>query len=222
MLVACTTWYAQCPGMLNYQLIYSNMESESMNLNTIRTNSEYNFVKLFNEALAENDDIGTINGSPFDHGHNECKFYSPENFAQNIHPTNNSLSLFCLKCRSISANWDCIHELIRTLSSRGFLFDIIGLTEVFKMPDCMLFNITGYHCLQFQTRSDTDDGRGGVGYLLNSIQFSLFPAHINISYNIDNVHIMCRKRGGQKTVLMNVHPQTLTVVNYEHKYYCLK
>ena len=27
---------------------------------------------------------------------------------------------------------------------------------------------------------------------------------------------MCRKRGGQKTVLMNVHPQTLTVVNYEH------
>ena len=48
----------------------------------------------------------------------------------------------------------------------------------------------------------------------NSIQFNLFPAHINISYNIDNVHIMCRKRGGLKTVLMNVHPQTLTVVNY--------
>ena len=46
--------------MLNYQLIYCNMESESMNLNTIRTDSEYNFVKLFNEALAENDDIGII------------------------------------------------------------------------------------------------------------------------------------------------------------------
>ena len=90
------------------------------------------------------DDIGTINGSPFDHGDNECKYYSPENFAQNIHPTNNSLSLFCL-------NWDCIHELICNLSSRGFLFDIIGLTEVFKIPDCMSFNITGYHCLQFQT-----------------------------------------------------------------------
>ena len=167
-LYACTTWYAQCPGMLNYQFIYSNMESESVNLNTIRTDSEYNFVKLFNEALAENDDIGTINGSPFDHGDNECKYYSPENFAQNIHPTNNSLSLFCLNCRSISANWDCIHELICNLSSRGFLFDIIGLTEVFKIPDSMSFNITGYHCLQFQTRSDTDDGRGGVGLFINS------------------------------------------------------
>ena len=32
----------------------------------------------------------------------------------------------------------------------------------------MSFNITGYHCLQFQTRSDTDDGRGGVGLFINS------------------------------------------------------
>ena len=142
-----------------------------MNLNklTIRTESEYNFVKLFNEALAENDDIGTINGSPFDHGDNECKYYSPEKCAQTIQPTNNSLlSPLCLNCRSISANWDCIHELIFNLSSRGFLFDIIGLIEVFKIPDCMSFNITGYHCLQFQTRSDTDDGRDGVGLFINS------------------------------------------------------
>ena len=29
--------------------------------------------------------------------------------------------------------------------------------------------------------------------LIYSIQFSLFPAHINISYNNDNIHIMCRK-----------------------------
>ena len=32
----------------------------------------------------------------------------------------------------------------------------------------MSFNITGYHCLQFQTRSDRDDGRGGVGLFINS------------------------------------------------------
>ena len=30
-----------------------------------------------------------------------------------------------------------------------------------------------------------------------------FQAHINCSYYNDNVHTMCRKRGGQKTVLMN-------------------
>ena len=32
----------------------------------------------------------------------------------------------------------------------------------------MPFNITGYHCLQFQTRYDTDDSRGGVGLFIYS------------------------------------------------------
>ena len=34
--------------------------------------------------------------------------------------------------------------------------------------------------------------------------FSLFPAHINISYSNNNVYILCRKRGRQKTILMDV------------------
>ena len=155
-----------------------------MNLNTIRTDSEYNFVKLFNEALAENDDIETINGSPFDHGDNECKYYSPENFAQNIHPTNNSLSLFFLNCRSISANWDCIHELICNLSSRGFLFDIIGLTEVFKIPDCMSFNITGYHCLQkiIEIQSKIKE-ENKVSYLMGDFNIDLLKVNIHAKTN---------------------------------------
>ena len=57
--------------------------------------------------------------------------------------------------------------------------------------------------------------------LLYSIKFSLFPTHINISYNNNNVHIMCRIRGGQKTVLMNVRPVTIHVVNFEHNYHWL-
>ena len=50
-------------------------------------------------------------------------------------------------------------------------------------------------------------GKGGRKEIF--IQFDLFPAHINISYNKDNVY-MCRKRDGQKTVLMNVRPLTIT------------
>ena len=44
-----------------------------------------------------------------------------------------------------------------------------------------------------------------------SIQFSLFPAHINISYSNNNVYILCRKRGGQKTMLMDVNEMFNTV-----------
>ena len=45
-----------------------------------------------------------------------------------------------------------------------------------------------------------DSSHWSIGYLY-SIQFSLFPAHNNISYNNNNVYILCRKGGGQKTML---------------------
>ena len=52
----------------------------------------------------------------------------------------------------------------------------------------MSFNITGYHCLQFHTRSDTDDGRGGVRLFINSNftyvkrdDLSVFIPHVNES-----------------------------------------
>ena len=47
-------------------------------------------------------------------------------------------------------------------------------------------------------------------WVFNSIKFSLFPVHINCSYNNDNVFIMCSKRGGLMTVLMKVRPLTIT------------
>ena len=68
------------------------------------------------------------------------------------------------------------------------MFDIIGLTEVVKIPDRMSFNITGYYCLQFQTRYATDDGRDGVGLFINSNftyvkrdDLSVFIPHVNES-----------------------------------------
>ncbi len=57
---------------------------------------------------------------------------------------------------------------------------------------------------------EREKDRGERNSQFNSIQFHLFPAHINISYSNDNMYIMCRKRGGQKTVLMNVRPLTIT------------
>ena len=77
------------------------------------------------------------------------------------------------------------------------------------------------HLRLLETSLETNSGYAtdvNVSLIFNSIQFSLFPAHVNISYNNDNVHIMCMKSGGLKTVLMNVSPLTLTVVKYEHNY----
>ena len=48
-----------------------------------------------------------------------------------------------------------------------FHFDIIGLTEIFKLNDGFNYSITGYHDILSNTRHDSDDGHGGVGIYIN-------------------------------------------------------
>ena len=57
---------------------------------------------------------------------------------------------------------------------------------------------------QLQANNETDKALNFFFFFFFSIQFSLFPAHINISYSNNNVYILCRKRGGQKTMLMDI------------------
>ena len=60
-------------------------------------------------------------------------------------------------------------------------------------------------------RCDDWFARGSENNLQNnSIQFSLFPAHIIISYSNNNVYILGRKGGRQKTMLIDVRPLTIT------------
>ena len=49
----------------------------------------------------------------------------------------------------------------------SFHFDIIGLTEIFKLNDGFNYSITGYHDILSNTRHDADDGHGGVGIYIN-------------------------------------------------------
>ena len=46
-----------------------------------------------------------------------------------------------------------------------FHFDIIGLTEIFKLNEGFNYSIAGYHDILSNTRHDSDDGHGGVGNL---------------------------------------------------------
>ena len=84
-----------------------------------------------------------------------------------------------------------------------------GYLRLFKvLPDSVnLKNLSSS-----QVENDLHSEKVKMLTFIDSIQFSLFPAHINISYNNNNVCILCRKRGRQKTMLMDVRPLTITVV----------
>ena len=52
-----------------------------------------------------------------------------------------------------------------------------------------------------------------------SIQFNSVYFQHTSTYHTIAITIMCRKRVGLQTVLMNVRPQTLPVVTYEQNYH---
>ena len=53
------------------------------------------------------------------------------------------------------------------MSNESFHFDIIGLTEIFKLNEGFNYSIAGYHDILSNTRHDSDDGHGGVGIYIN-------------------------------------------------------
>ena len=60
-----------------------------------------------------------------------------------------------------------MQNLFCNLSSDDLKFDIIGLTEIFRIRDYQQYSINGYHSLLFNTRLQNDDGLGGVGIYIN-------------------------------------------------------
>ena len=64
--------------------------------------------------------------------------------------------------------WDSLKQFLCDIEGKCFKFDIVGLTEIFRIPKNVTYTIDGYHPLQFNTRPENDDGRGGVGLFINN------------------------------------------------------
>lgn len=102
----------------------------------------------------------------------QTKYFSTEEFRTSIGSKCSDESLGCinLNCQSLGGHWTALKQFFNELDgdSIKFRFDIIGLTEIFKIPSNMTYCIDGYHPLEHKTRPENDDGRGGVGFFINS------------------------------------------------------
>ena len=126
----------------------------SINLDQIQALDKFNFIKLDNDAN-QND---LINDSPFV-PNNSCDYYSPEEFGRSFQHYKKSQSFFCINCRSLNYHWDALREFLLMINSDGFLFDFIGLTEVFQIRNDTNYTLDGYHQLEFNVRPEADDGQ---------------------------------------------------------------
>jgi len=95
------------------------------------------------------------------------------------------MALFSLNCQSLKGHWDKIKDLIYEITVSGLQLDIIGLTEVFKTPENLKFDLEGFRPLLTKTRPDARDNRGGVGMYINEdisyierTDLSIFIPHV--------------------------------------------
>lgn len=131
-------------------------------LDRISSNEEFDFKHLYecDDDVYQHESISHLITN------NDCAYYSPAEF-QNISRTlKGQLSLFSLNCRSLPAHWNDIKDLLASMSNSDFSFDIIGLSEVFKLRDNVSYSLEGYHDIISRTRGPNDDGRGGVALFL--------------------------------------------------------
>ena len=106
------------------------------------------------------------------------------NMTKSLSPQGENLSAFCINCQSLTSNWDNFKSLLLSITSDTFNLDII-ITETFQIHSNINYDITGYHPLQFNIKTGSSSGRGGVGMyikdhliLSTDLAFPFFIPHI--------------------------------------------
>lgn len=134
-----------------------------------------------------------------------CDYFTPNEVNQRL-PSKNTknLSVFSLNCRSLSAHWNDVKHL---LSELNFPFDFIGFSEIFSIRKNALFALDGYHQLEYATRPENDDGRGGVGLFIKD-SFSYIKRHdlsIFIAHVIETIFVEIQLPHKKNIVIGNIY-----------------
>ena len=177
------------------------------NIDQIRTNPEYDLNSLYGNWISntvdslddEQVELDTIINA-------DCHYYCPNELASYKNNLRNKISVFHINCQSINAHWDELHELICNIGSQKCSFDVIGLSEVFKIHQNINYDIDGYHPIEYKICSD-ENGRGGVAmYVKNSIDFkkrddlSVFIPHV-----IETIFMEIRYSHNEVTIVGTIY-----------------
>ena len=130
--------------------------SDNITLDQIETNESYDFFHLFNkdDDITDTTDL-LINTRP-------TEYFSTETFVETVgcKSTPSSLGVINLNCQSLGAHWDSLKQFLCHIECKSFKFDIVGLTETFRIPKNLTYTINSYHPLHFNIKPEHDDGRG--------------------------------------------------------------
>ena len=101
-----------------------------------------------------------------------CEYYEPAEI-RTLCPADRSFtSYFHINCRSLSADWQTLTDLLSEMHTDNFSFDFIGLSEVFNVERDQRLYLPGYQDIVYRTR---DDGGGG-GVVSDYLSKRIYPS----------------------------------------------
>ena len=86
--------------------------NDVQNIGLTHMDENHDFVNLYNATSKNETGNDHLNESIFPNNDNFCKYYTPDELIKTIGLENKQLSMFCINCRSINANWEALNELI--------------------------------------------------------------------------------------------------------------
>ena len=165
----------------------------NINFEQINTSDIFDFNSVYrNNDFNEDNDM---TGHPQSFIDNICSYMAPCDVSSHVtdrkESLQNDLSFFSLNVRGLTAHWDQLNHLLCEIGgSTNFEFDLIGLSEIFTVPDNVSLKLQGYHPLEIKTRPD--GGKGGVGlYIKENLQYlprddlTVFIPHVIETYFVE-------------------------------------
>ena len=100
-----------------------------------------------------------------------CKYYEVEDFLKKVENYSDFFSSLSLNIRSFSGKLNEFKDFIDEISFKDFSFSVIGLQELWNIPEYLNTDISGYHPLTCKLRKSNENGKnnigGGVGFYIN-------------------------------------------------------
>lgn len=139
------------------------------NFSQIRGNPDFNLSNILN-ILEEVTDDGMPN-SPYDLNPIECNYYEPHQLRNTTNNFKNPFSYFHINIQGLNSKLENFKSLLCDMQTTDF--DIIALSEIFKITDDKHVSLPGYK-FEYKSRPPPHDSRGGIGIYIRD----------NLSYNI--------------------------------------
>ena len=162
-------------GELNDTLIIFFTIMANLNkfsLNNISSNSEFDFLSLFNNDNHAGIINDFVNDSPYADINLSCSYLDESQFVQKF-KNFKQLSFMSFNIQSLPSKFADFQELICNLELNNCAPDIICLQEIWKIPDNSVFGLNNYHPPEFLQRGNNLQG-GGVGlYFRSNLKFKI-------------------------------------------------